>query len=234
MSHAKPDLLKRAASCIADFFVRWWREATGPVKGPHQASLAGAVLRRIMVWAPVAVVFVLASGALGFHLFTGWRAHDLSAKAVANAEAGQARLARLQIHSATGLRPRSETVRRAAALIESRLGQPAAVELWEKLGDGIELTPSEADARAEVMALHGDDAQFARAVRALEAGGTGVPRCRIARPAQPAPRRLGRGHRQGPRSVRTGGRPAVALAVAATSAGASWPLPLEQHVARRA
>ena len=171
MSHAKPDLLQRAASCIADFFVRSWREATGPVQGPHQASLAGAVVRRIMVWAPVAVVFALAAGALGLYLFTGWRAHDLSAKAVANAEAGEARLARLQIHSATGLRPRSETVRRAAALIESRLGQPAAVELWEKLGDGIELTPSEAEARAEVMALHGDDAQFARAVRALEAGG---------------------------------------------------------------
>ena len=171
MSHTKPDLLLRAASSLADFFVRWWREATGPVKGLHQASLAGAVVRRIMVWAPVAVVFVLAVFALGLHLFTGWRAHDLSAKAVANAEAGQARLARLQIHSATGLRPRSETVRRAAALIESRLGQPAAVELWENLGDGIEFTPSEAEARAEVMALHGDDAQFARAVGALEAGG---------------------------------------------------------------
>jgi hypothetical protein len=171
MSSATLGLLHRAASSTADFVVRWWREATGPVQASHQASLAGAVVRRIMMWAPVVMIFVLAAGALGLHLFTGWRAHDLSAKAVANAEAGEARLARVQIYSATGLRPRSETVRRAAALVESRLGQPAAVDLWEKLGDEIELTPSEAEARAEVMAVHGNDTQFARSLRVLEVGG---------------------------------------------------------------
>jgi len=120
---------------------------------------------------PVLVLVAVAVAALGFYFFTGWRARDLTAKALANAEAGNARFARLQVASAASLRPEDPAVERAAALIESRLGNPDAVRKWEEVMDIAELTDDEIDARAEVMTLHGDDAQFAAAIAALEGQG---------------------------------------------------------------
>ena len=65
-------------------------------------------------------------------------------------------------------------MKRAAALIESRLGNPDAVQMWEEVGAGTEFTADEIDARAEIMTLHGDDGQFDAAIAALEKTGGGV------------------------------------------------------------
>jgi tetratricopeptide (TPR) repeat protein len=167
----EPNWLSRCGSSVADFFVRWWREATGPIKWEYSLTPFRAVLRRVYMWTPVLVVVVIVSGALGFYLFTGWRAQDLTKKALANAEEGNARFARLQIFSAMSLRPRDPAVKRAAALIESRLGNPDAVRMWEEVTAGADLSEDEIDARAEVMTLHGSDEQFAVAVSALEQQG---------------------------------------------------------------
>ena len=166
MPWIKESLPRRVWSSITDFFLRWWKDATRPL-GKSGLSLPRELWRRLMLWMPAVVLALIAFGALGFYLFTGWRARDLTAKALANAEAGNARFARLQIASASGLRPNDPSVKRAAALIESRLGNPDAVRMWEEMADGSELTTDEIDARAEVMTLHGDDAQFTAAIAAL-------------------------------------------------------------------
>jgi tetratricopeptide (TPR) repeat protein len=161
-------------SSMADLCIRWWREAKGPLNRSQHRTLGAAIMRRILVWTPVLVLAVIVFGALGFYLFTGWRARDLTAKALANAEAGNARFARLQISSAASLRPDDPAVKRASALVESQLGNPAAVQAWEEIGWEADLNPDEIDARAESMARHGSEEQFVRAVEALEKQGDSV------------------------------------------------------------
>jgi hypothetical protein len=170
MPWVKESLPRRVWSSLTDFPRHWWRDATRPF-GKSGLSLPRELFRRLLLWMPVLVLALIAFGALGFYLFTGWRARDLTAKALASAEAGNARFARLQIASASSLRPDDPAVKRAAALIESRLGNPDAVRMWEEVVDGQRLTVDEIDARAEVMILHGNDDQFAAAILALEEQG---------------------------------------------------------------
>ncbi len=161
-------------SSIADLCIRWWREATGPLNRSQHRTLGAAIMRRILGWTPVLVLAAIVFGALGFYLFTGWRARDLAAKALANAEAGHARFARLQISSAASLRPDDPAVKRTSALVESQLGNPAAVQAWEEIGWEADLNSDEIDARTESMARHGSEEQFVRAVEALEKQGDSV------------------------------------------------------------
>lgn len=171
MTDDQPNIFSRTCSTVADFLGRWWEEATGPIDWEHSLTPFRAVLRRLLVWTPLLALILVACGAFGFYLFTGWRARDLTIKALASAEEGNARSARLHIFSAASLRPNDPAVKRATALIESRLGNPGAVQMWEELPVGTELATEEIDARAEVMALHGNDGQFAVAVAALEEQG---------------------------------------------------------------
>jgi len=170
MPWIKESLPRRIWSSLTDLPSYWWKEVTRPF-GKSGLSLPRELWRRLMLCMPVVVLVLVSFGALGFFLFTGWRARDLTAKALANAEAGNARFARLQIVSASGLRPNDPHVKRAAALIESRLGNPDAVRMWEDLADGSRLSSDEIDARAEAMTLHGDDGQFTAAIAALEGQG---------------------------------------------------------------
>lgn len=170
MPWVKESLPRRVWSSVTDFFLHWWKDATGPF-GKSGLTPLREFFRRLLLWMPVLVLVTVTIGALGFYFFTGWRARDLTAKALANAEAGNARFARLQVASAANLRPNDPDVKRAAALIESRLGNPGAVAMWEEVTAGTKLTGDEIDARAEVMTLHGNDAQFADAIAALEAQG---------------------------------------------------------------
>jgi hypothetical protein len=130
-----------------------------------------AVLRRLLVWAPVIVLSLVLCGALGFYSVTGWRARDLAVKAVAQAEAGEARFARLQMYSARSLRANDPAVKRAAAMVESRLGNPEAVRWWEEVPEDAELSGEEIEVRAEVMSRQGSEEQFAVAVSALDERG---------------------------------------------------------------
>jgi hypothetical protein len=77
----------------------------------------------------------------------------------------------VRILSALALRPGDPAVKRAAALVETRLGGPEAVQLWAGIPEDANFTSEELDARAEAMALHGDDRQFTGAVAALERAG---------------------------------------------------------------
>ena len=192
MPDAMPRTFRRLVSATGRLFFRWWREATGPLQGNKHASLIDALLRRLWVLSPVILIALMLAGALGFYLFIGWRARDLTDKALASAEAGSLQFARRQIAAAASLRPDQPAVQRASALIESRLGNPDAVRLWEGMDESAVLTDDELDARAEIMTMHGDDGQFAVAVDALAAqGGTG-------RAAELRSRRsLRRGHLEG-------------------------------------
>jgi hypothetical protein len=154
-----------------NFLLRWWREATGPLLSNDHPLLVDALLRRLWVLSPVILLALILAGALGFHLFTGWRARDLTAKALASAEAGSWHFARRQVAAAANLRPEHPAVKLAGAVIESRLGNPEAVAMWEEFAEGTVLNGDEIDARAEIMTAHGDDAQFETAVAALEAQG---------------------------------------------------------------
>lgn len=170
MPWVKESLPRRIWSSLAEPPRHWWTEVTRPF-GKSGLSPSRELFRRLMLLMPAFAVALVAFAALGFYLFTGWRARDLTTKALANAEAGNARFARLQIVSAMGLRPEDPAVKRAAALIESRLGNPDAVRMWEEVGAGADLTADEIGGRAEVMTLHGNDEQFAAAVSALEEKG---------------------------------------------------------------
>ena len=192
MPEAKPAIFRRVSAAMGNLFLRWWRKATGPLLTKKHPYLVDALLRRLWVLSPVILLALILIGGLGFYLFLGWRAQDLTAKALASAEAGSLQFARRQIAAAASLRPDHPAVQRATALIESRLGNPDAVRLWEEIDASAVLTEDELDARAEIMTMHGDDGQFVVAVDALAAqGGTG-------RAAELRSRRsLRRGHLEG-------------------------------------
>ena len=171
MPDAMPRTFRRLVSATGKLFFRWWREATGPLQGNKHASLIDALLRRLWVLSPVILIALMLAGALGFYLFIGWRARDLTAKALASAEAGSLHFARRQVAAAASLRPEHPAVQRATAVIESRFGNPDAVQLWEAIDEEAVLTDDEVDARAEIMTVHGDETQFAAALSALEAQG---------------------------------------------------------------
>ena len=114
------------------------------------------------------MVALIAVGALGYHVFTGWRARDLAGKAKENVEQGNFRMAWLQINSAKELRSEDPEVLRAAALIEAGFGRPEALDHWQKLAGQTQLTPEDLSARASAALRHGTDEQFEQAVADLE------------------------------------------------------------------
>ena len=142
--------------------------------------------RRRFVWRTaayvgVALVALIAVGALGYHVFTGWRARDLAGKAKENVEQGNFRMAWLQINSAKELRSEDPEVLRAAALIEAGFGRPEALDHLQKLAGQTQLTPEDLSARASAALRHGTDEQFEQAVADLE------KRTRFLRPASCGP-----------------------------------------------
>lgn len=163
----------RMWSALADFFIRWWREAAGPINWYNFQTPFRAVFRRVMLWVPVVVLTVLVFGGLGLHFFLGWRARDLARKAVVNVESKNLNMARVQITSARNLRPDDPEVLRALATIETRLGAAGAVRSWQKLPADLALTPEELELRATAMMRGGDGAQFQEALAALENAGRG-------------------------------------------------------------
>ncbi len=154
-----------------DIFFRWWKEATSPIPWHYHNAPWEAVLRRALLWLPAVVLAAALLGAAAFHVFIGWRAGNLVEKALANARAGNLAMARLQIASAENLRPDNPGVRHAKIFVHSRLGDPAANAGWEDLAALGGLTAEEIEERARLAALSGSDAQFERAITALEQSG---------------------------------------------------------------
>lgn len=153
---------------MADYFAHWWREATGPIMWGYHLTSFDAIRRRVMLWAPVAVIVFIIFGAMGFQVLVGWRAGKLADRAMFNARAGNLPLAKLQIASAQNLRPDDPRVRDARTFIQSRGGDPSALERWELLAAGRRLTDEEITERARLAALRGTDKQFEDAISALE------------------------------------------------------------------
>jgi len=148
----------------------WWAKATGPVYRVEHASLTEAVRERILMWIPVVLPLVVASLAMGAYIFSGWRAENLASKAVASAEAGNFRLAAIQLQSARQLRSKHPALVKAQALVSSMAGDPASVDLWAKASvDDMQLSQGEMATRAESLIKFGNSAQRERALADLDA-----------------------------------------------------------------
>jgi hypothetical protein len=120
----------------------------------------------------LAVVLLLGLvGAAGYHVFTGWRARDLAAKAKENFEKANYRMAWLQINSAKDLRSGEPEVLRVLGMIEAAMGKADALDRFDKLSSASDLTPEDLKARAEVAMRFGSDAQFDAAAGDLDKAG---------------------------------------------------------------
>ena len=163
----------------------WWTKATGPVYRVEHASLGEAVRERILLWVPVVIPIVITFTGLAIYFFTGWRAQDLASKAVASAEAGNFRLAAIQIESARQLRSKHPAILKAKAMVASLAGDPSSAELWAKMPrHGVELSPHEMSSRAEALVKFGNPDQREQALADLDAAGlpveASVARARLA------------------------------------------------------
>ena len=134
-------------------------------------SRSRKILLRSLAILAVALVVLGLVGAAGYHVFTGWRARDLAAKAKDNFEKANYRMAWLQISSAKELRGDDPDVLRVLGTIEAAMGRASALDHYEKLSAKADLTPEDLQARAEVATRYGNDEQFAEAVGALEESG---------------------------------------------------------------
>lgn len=171
MTSGRSSIFVRIRRGVADFFVSWWREATRPISRYRHRTRFKGVLRRVMLWLPVAVLLAAILGAAGFYFFTGWRARDLAAKAMANALAGNLQMARLQVISARNLRAGDPAVKRTMIYVQSRLNDSGALPLWEDFAADGSPTGDELKEWARVAMLFGTDEQFARANDALAQAG---------------------------------------------------------------
>lgn len=160
------------SAMIADFFIRWWREATGPIMWGYHLTPWEAIRRRLILWAPVAVIAFLVVGMIGMHFLVGWRAHRMASRAMDSAREGNLPMAQLQILSARNLRPADAQVNRALVFVQSRTDNPATLARWENLAATSKLTPEEIEERARLASVAGSDAQFDTAMTAYEQSGT--------------------------------------------------------------
>jgi tetratricopeptide (TPR) repeat protein len=183
-------------------------------------SRSRQVLLRWLAILAVVLVLLGVTGAAGYHFFTGWRARDLAAKAKDNFEKANYRMAWLQINSAKDLRGNDPAVLRVLGLIEGAMGRASALDHYEKLSQKTDLTPEDLQARAEIAARYGEEAQFTEAVDALEKSG---------RPTEAGALRTARQLRQGDidRAI------AEARAAAAVSDDPAFRLDLARLLVRR-
>ena len=150
----------------------WWREATGQTsEWHHDLSPGRAILRKIMLWSPAVVLVLLVGGAAGVFLFTGWRAQDLAAKALASLERGDQRLALIQAESARNLRKNNPEVLRAHAKVRFAAGDPVCLEIWQQIAEQGPLSLEDRQAQAEAAVRFGGEESFDTAIAEFEATG---------------------------------------------------------------
>lgn len=127
-------------------------------------------LKSLLVLGAALIVLGLL-GTAGYHVFTGWRARDLAAKAKENFGQDNYRIAWLQINSAKELRGEDPEVLRVLGMIEGAMGRASALDHYAKLSSKTDLTPEDLQSRAEIATRYGSEEQFAEAVDALEKSG---------------------------------------------------------------
>jgi hypothetical protein len=124
----------------------------------------------------ILVLLVVSAGGYVLYQFVvrPLRAKDLAAKALANVDSGDLRMAWLQISSARQLDPRDPSVLRAAAIFEGKLGRRESLELWEQVALRASLDNDDRASRAVAAMLFGTDEQFRASLGELEAAGQPV------------------------------------------------------------
>ena len=138
-----------------------------------QAETSITATRARRAWLVAALVVLVLAGVLtcAYFFFVGWRARDLAAKARANFENANYRMAWMQINSAKNLKPEDPDVLRVMAMVDAAIGRATALDYYEKLSQKVDLSPEDLKARAGVAARFGSDEQFGQAVEALEKAG---------------------------------------------------------------
>ncbi len=136
-----------------------------------QTSRRRKVLLRLVAVLAVALAVLGLVVAVGYQVFSGWRARDLAFKAKENFEKANYRIAWLQINSAKELRAEDPDVLRVLGTIEAAMGRASALDHYDKLSAKTNLTPEDLQARAEIATRFGNDEQFGVAVAALQASG---------------------------------------------------------------
>ena len=127
--------------------------------------------QHLLLIAVVLAVVIVAVAALYLFVFVPWRANDLARKSVASLDAGNFRMAWLQLSSARQMRAEHPSVLRAAAILEGKLGRKEALDLWEEVAMRAVLSNDDRADRAVAAMLHGSDEQFAAAIKELEETG---------------------------------------------------------------
>ena len=127
--------------------------------------------QHLLLIAVVLAVVIAAAAALYRFVFVPWRANDLARKSVASLDAGNFRMAWLQLSSARQMRAEHPSVLRAAAILEGKLGRKEALDLWEEVAMRAVLSNDDRADRAVAAMLHGSDEQFAAAIKELEETG---------------------------------------------------------------
>ncbi|MGA1123738.1 MAG: hypothetical protein ACO3YO_03995, partial [Chthoniobacterales bacterium] len=93
-----------------------------------QTSRRRKVLLRLVAVLAVALAVLGLVVAVGYQVFTGWRARDLAFKAKENFEKANYRIAWLQINSAKELRAEDPDVLRVLGTIEAAMGRASALD----------------------------------------------------------------------------------------------------------
>jgi hypothetical protein len=139
-------------------------------KAERSESKRRARQHLLLIVVVLAVVAAVAAALYRF-VFVPWRANDLARKSVASLDAGNFRMAWVQLASARQMRAEHPSVLRAAAILEGKLGRKEALDLWEEVAMRAALSNDDRAERAVAAMLHGSEEQFAAAIRELEETG---------------------------------------------------------------
>ncbi|MFZ4483513.1 MAG: hypothetical protein ACOYOL_05975 [Chthoniobacterales bacterium] len=154
-----------------NFLSRWWKAANLPLHIDEERTISQQVIRRVLLWLPVVLPVVCLVAVTSIYFLIGWRARSLAAEAMASVRAEGWAKARMQVQSASNLRPNDPAVRRARLFVQSAMNDPAALPLWEELRADTKFTAEEAEANARVATWYGTDAQYEQATEALVQAG---------------------------------------------------------------
>ncbi|MBJ7260129.1 MAG: hypothetical protein JHD33_11380 [Chthoniobacterales bacterium] len=141
------------------------------VKGPSRRQRRIKKLKKLLVIFALSSVGVVVAGAVGYHVYAGWRARDLAVKARENFVAGNYRAAWLQLSSARSLRENDPEVVRTGAFLETRFGRKESMALWDQLAQDVTLSDEDRLERSLSTLRYGTDEQFDRAIGEYEGAG---------------------------------------------------------------
>ena len=126
---------------------------------------------RSLRYAAVSLVLLAVAGAVGYWIFTGWRARDLAFKSRESLAKASYRMAWLQADSARNLRADEPEVLRTSAIVDAAFGRRESLDAWRRLALKQTLANDDQEQRARAAIRFGDTGQFEEAVNALDEAG---------------------------------------------------------------